>query len=748
MSTSPTPITINETTTREHPEALTDSALGCAFLEAADGPGSLTFFTPRYFSVSLNQPLSAAELRHLAIKHFIRAADAFQSTPTAFPGEAWVMFQIGWYSFAYEDGPRDLQLARTALERVLEIDPDNAPTHLALAWLLYQEQQREKSSDSFETTPTWDGVIGQHLRSALCPRLHSPLAQDVEIGREKEGDLFSRTTLPYIVIESGHSLMLQALDDLDPIVPDSHRFAYAVAHYHVATGAELELSWLEEALRWPQSDDYALCEIHVRVARSMIFDRRDLSRGYRHFVKAHDHLVRLAEHEKHDPWAAFPLVETYFNFEYLPEDIDLLQNARPAFLEFVDACMDLFERGLLTEWLGLDTAGLDTAAYTLGELTAIAGWLLLKARKILEATKYLARAREFEQDLSDDVNWSPDAYRDPHWRALHWRMLLAKGWRHICLLNEDFAEAYAQNERVLNWLPDDPEALDLKLKLAPTLLLAHHHNQSSQELAHIRAGTEFLVQQAVAALEPSANDRLQKLLSMNADDPHGMDRILDQLNNLVQQGSRIQPAALRSASDKVISELGNEVFSELHPDSRHFLTTAEVFYAASENVATEMDASPIAIEYAKVVETELHHRFLPALVRGLAASNWRMLQAGKEIWFDDYGSWRRKLSNLLLGQSVELLQHAINGTGNEAVRKIIETLQPNTDWSRRLAEDLQQVVDRYRNGAAHIEPVARDAVTEFRDLLFVGGLLQRLVELGKLGDRIPSVESPRRGSRA
>ena len=75
----------------------------------------------------------------------------------------------------------------------------------------------------------------------------------------------------------------------------------------------------------------------------MIFHRRDLAEGYKHFVKAHDHLVRLAEYDRD---AAINSLEEWFFYSYLPDDINLLQNARPAFLEFVDACMDLFERGL------------------------------------------------------------------------------------------------------------------------------------------------------------------------------------------------------------------------------------------------------------------------------------------------------------------------------------------------------------------------------------------------------------------
>ena len=286
--------------------------------------------------------------------------------------------------------------------------------------------------------------------------------------------------------------MLQALEELDPIVPDNHRFAYAMAHYHVATGDELELLWLEEALRCPHSDDLALYEIHRRVARSMIFHRRDFTGGYKHFVKAHDHLVRLAEHDR---GAAVNSLEEWFFYKNLPDDIDLLQHARPAFLEFVDACMDLFERGLLTEWIGLD----DATAYNLGELTAIAGWLLLKAGEIQEARTYLTHALEFEQALSGDDGLNPDS--EPlHRRALHWRVLLARSWRHICRLDGDYAEAHKQNELILNWLPNDSEALDLKLQLDQMRLSALQHGQ----LVHISAGTEFLVQEAAVALEHSA----------------------------------------------------------------------------------------------------------------------------------------------------------------------------------------------------------------------------------------------------
>jgi len=298
MWTNQDPIaTVDETATTEKPDARTDSVLGCAFLEAADGPDSLTYFTPRIYSVKPKQPLSAPELRHLAVKHFVRATDALQDDPNAFPTESWVRFQIGWYSFAYEDGPRDFLLARSALERALELDPDCAPAHLALAWLLHQECQREGHAEALETTPAWDDAIGQHLRNALNPHPESPLGGDIHGGRLDDWT-GNRTTLPYIVIQSGHSLMLQALDELEAIVPDSHRFAFAVAHYHVCIGRELALAYLEEAIRWPMSDDLALFEVHYQIASLMMRLGRDLTKCYKHFVRAYEHLVRLAEHNR------------------------------------------------------------------------------------------------------------------------------------------------------------------------------------------------------------------------------------------------------------------------------------------------------------------------------------------------------------------------------------------------------------------------------------------------------------------
>ena len=100
--------------------------------------------------------------------------------------------------------------------------------------------------------------------------------------------------------------MLQALEELDTIVPDNYRFAFAMTHFHVSTGLELELAWLEEAVRWPHRDDLALCEVHELIAVWMIKHGRDLTKAYKHFAQAYERVLRLAEYD-HD--AAYRLVK-------------------------------------------------------------------------------------------------------------------------------------------------------------------------------------------------------------------------------------------------------------------------------------------------------------------------------------------------------------------------------------------------------------------------------------------------------
>ena len=131
----------------EH-EILDQLSMAVTCLAAAEGPdveamafhatGPLSRPWP-WHSIRKDSTASALELRTEAIGHFCRAAELCPDNP-------WIWFQVGWNSFADKDGPYDRQFARSALERVLELNPDHAVSHLALAWLLQQETCGEMSN--------------------------------------------------------------------------------------------------------------------------------------------------------------------------------------------------------------------------------------------------------------------------------------------------------------------------------------------------------------------------------------------------------------------------------------------------------------------------------------------------------------------------------------------------------------------------------------------------------------------------
>ena len=75
--------------------------------------------------------------------------------------------------------------------------------------------------------------------------------------------------------------------------------------------------------------------------------------------------------------------------------------------------------------------------------------------------------------------------------------------------------------------------------------------------------------------------------------------------------------------ERIDTELGQDIFGQLLPDSQHYVATAEAIFWATEAFADRMDAALIAVEYAKAIETEIRGRFLPALVRFLDAKDYR-----------------------------------------------------------------------------------------------------------------------------
>ena len=108
----------------------------------------------------------------------------------------------------------------------------------------------------------------------------------------------------------------------------------------------------------------------------------------------------------------------------------------------------------------------------------------------------------------------------------------------------------------------------------------------------------------------------------------------------------------------------------------------------------------VAIEYAKVVETEMRLRFLPALAEILDRNTKEKLVAcGEEI----KGPFSKTLPGLMLGKAADLIDQALGGPRNRKVLEVLERIEPGQGWNRQLVDDLKKVAHVYRNGAAHIE---------------------------------------------
>jgi hypothetical protein len=213
------------------------------------------------------------------------------------------------------------------------------------------------------------------------------------------------------------------------------------------------------------------------------------------------------------------------------------------------------------------------------------------------------------------------------------------------------------------------------------------------------------------------------------------DELLEQLHRLVQEGSRIQPAAWRAARARVAEELGPKVFNGLRAqDSRHFLLTAEVFLAASRDVA-DMDSAPIAVEYAKVVETELQKRFLTALEDHLESrADTRNIRCGRKTLTPDRDSaWIGAFQRLGLGDMSYLLNSIANGENDSVLGAYLRSRGIHAQMLKSIGDDLLRISTTYRNGAAHTHRLTRENLLEFRTMLFDrnNGLLKRLVELGQ-----------------
>ena len=166
--------------------------------------------------------------------------------------------------------------------------------------------------------------------------------------------------------------------------------------------------------------------------------------------------------------------------------------------------------------------------------------------------------------------------------------------------------------------------------------------------------------------------------------------------------------------------LGDEVWAVLESASRNFLTSGDaVFRMHREDPA--FDFSPIAVEYAKAVETELNALIFPAVEHVLARAPTSQRQTHVEGRMLDFG---RGVAHQSLGTLVNLLER-----DTVLQRGIRQAFPHDHRWIEgELPAHLAPIV-ALRNPAAHSRALSRADVRRLREnVLGIGceGLLVKL----------------------
>lgn len=689
-----------------------------------------------------------------ALREFRRAVEIA-------PGEPWLWFQIGWLTLIADDDISDPDSVRTALERTLDLDPNLVAAHAALAYLEAISHIRQDCAEEFlryaieaggqiglleeeiaasedtETTRSlqvqldellaevkqtvdgiqqrsqqaiWTGPSGEHLRAAMGRNWHELFeARNVTI----PGTEVVIASYPFA---TGSLRVIDMLDELGEYLPTSERthfydiigmgFCNGNIRPADATWCEYDIKWFKKAAQWTGevADESELCHMYMHLCGAYAETKppnypaafKSILEGYRYLVQLEDlYWYWLSYIPRPDDW------NPGSHWEVVQQVIDAALDQSP----FKKSLSDLGGRDLahLTVW---------------GARTAMRGGYRQRA------LSYLLRAREIDPGYSAVAELLAEVYLD----------------------ESDLARALDEYKRVIDVDPTNAQAK----RLIPILELAQEGSLNTQArdlilqvLPELRVGQELILEelslqrglmQRIAEAQKIALREVERSRNEKRAE-HTYDELLNQLHRLVQEGSRIQPAAWRAAHARLAEELGPKIFNGLRAeDSRHFLITAEVFLAASRDVAG-MDAAPIAVEYAKVVETELQERFLAPLEGYLESqANARLIRCGsRSIEPKRDGSWQGSFRRLGLGDMSYLLDSTAKGENDSVLGTYLRSRGIQAPLLKSVSEDLLKISQKYRNGAAHTRRLTRKDLLEFRTLLFnlENGLLRRLVELGQ-----------------
>ncbi|MEA3335487.1 MAG: hypothetical protein U9R25_06215 [Chloroflexota bacterium] len=671
-----------------------------------------------------------------------KALECFQEAEEFAPyHESWLSFQIGWCSLPFVDDPRMKELA--VKELGMSAGGEFIPGYVALTLLLLDDL-----GESFDPEQSWaDYHLYREKGSALSAKMMEKIKErsDFESKMESlrtikgEMDALKASKTPQIKIVEYFEEITESdeffyylegflttlfdgrlevnyfstkkclrrffgqLKELGRIVPEDKRAWYFnIVGIRMSDDTETGQEWYAEAVKWESGDPEDLFLANTHLGICLYYNDGNNGGAIKAYLKGYDYLRQTEDPAKWF-WYWFP----YF---YLGEDFDPGE-ALPQWLELIKNSMNLdpFD----------DRLSVDISNGQLADQAEAAGRLLVKRDEHALAETYLRRAEQFDPSRTSVVRWlAESALMQQEWsRALeHYRRLADLG-------ATDQLEAWVipmlelAVDQALN-----RQARDVILTGIPQLL-------AGQELLL----DEVMVQRDLLQQVADAQRRAQRQLTQRKDEERTYDDLFENLHNLVQEGSRIQPSFWRAAHGRVLVELGEEVYGNLESDSQHFLLTAETFYHASPDVATDIDSALIAVEYAKVVENELKKRLLEELVVYLTKRKYSgALQGRKQIKKYGKNGWSKRFEDLGLGDIGQLLKKAgDHDPANKVVLAYVKTLGYDAAWLEQLGSDVFKVADEYRNGAAHTKGLDRAKVEEFRHLLFRGNLLGRLVEIGR-----------------
>jgi hypothetical protein len=173
-----------------------------------------------------------------------------------------------------------------------------------------------------------------------------------------------------------------------------------------------------------------------------------------------------------------------------------------------------------------------------------------------------------------------------------------------------------------------------------------------------------------------------------------------------------------------------ETWHQLGEEAQYFLASAEYLYSDSKG-AKRLDFAPAAVEYCKVVETELEERLFQPLKEYLLEN------AGPEVKLKcgrDELTVNEKSKPPAMGQLANLLKTSRKSEQNQVVRDFLANYYAPA-VQEFILQDLPgklEITTEYRNGAAHTKRLSQEEIEEFRAMLFGGedgsnSLLQQIV---------------------